>query len=114
MKTLLYYFGLAIVALWLFIMHSAFSYSLNPIFLANDFFTDLFMLQNGYDLKRYFPYVFGSVFAIAIAAIMAIMAKKDKHFWKFAITVATLELVGIGMLCLPDHGRRWVILSAIV
>jgi hypothetical protein len=43
----LYYLGLALVASLLFVLHSAFAFSLIPIFLAVDYFKDLFVLQNG-------------------------------------------------------------------
>lgn len=112
-RNFIYYSGLTLIAIWLFILHSAFAYSLNPIFLAGEFFKDLFALQNGYDLKIYFPYVFGAVFAIAIAAMMALIRKSDKHFWKFAHSVALMELIGMVMLCFPDHGDKWAIISAV-
>jgi len=58
------------MAIVLFILHSAFAFAINPIFLAKDFFSNLFVMQNGFDLKVYFPYAFGLTFAFAITAII--------------------------------------------
>lgn len=110
---ILYYSGLFWMAIMLFILHSAFAYSIIPIFLALDFFRELFLLPNGLDLKLFFPYVFGATFAFAISAIMALLDKHDVKFWKFAKTVALLELIGIVLIVYPEHGNIWTIISGL-
>jgi hypothetical protein len=99
------------MAIVLFILHSAFAFAINPIFLAKDFFSNLFVLQNGFDLKVYFPYAFGLTFAFAITAIMDLLQKSDKYFWTFAFSVATMELIGIALLVFPNHSPLWVAVS---
>jgi hypothetical protein len=101
------------MAIVLFILHSAFSFAINPIFLAKDFFSNLFVLQNGFDLKVYFPYAFGLTFAFAITAIMDLLQKLDKYFWTFAFSVATMELIGIALLVFPNHSPLWATISGI-
>lgn len=111
MRKLLYYFGLSCIAITLFILHTAFAYSLLPLFLADRYFKNLFVLQNGFDAKVYVPYIFGLTFAIAIVAIMDILQRNDAKFWKFAISVASMELIGIALLCYPLHGNIWLAIS---
>jgi hypothetical protein len=111
MRKLLYYFGLSCIAITLFILHTAFAYSLLPLFLADKYFKNLFVLQNGFDAKVYVPYIFGLTFAIAIVAIMDILQRNDAKFWKFAISVASMELIGIALLCYPLHGDIWLAIS---
>lgn len=112
MKSALYYLGLICISLMLFVLHSAFAYAINPLFLAQDFFYDLFLFA-GIDFKMYFPYVFGATFALAISAIMSLMQKGDKRFWLFAFAVATMELVGIALLVFPSHGSVWLAIAGI-
>jgi len=111
MRKFLYYFGLSCIAITLFILHTAFAYSLLPLFLADKYFKNLFVLQNGFDAKVYVPYIFGLTFAIAIVAIMDILQRNDTKFWKFAISVASMELIGIALLCYPLHGDIWLAIS---
>lgn len=109
----MYYLGLICMAIVLFILHSAFAFAINPIFLAKNFFSNLFVMQNGFDLKVYFPYAFGLTFAFAITAIMDLLQKSDKYFWKFAFSVASMELIGIALLVFPNHSPLWTAISGI-
>jgi hypothetical protein len=106
-----YFFGLITIAIWLFTMHTSFAYALNPI-TDNIYYSGIFVLY-GIDFKQFIPYFWGLAFSIAITTIIANLHKSDKHFWKFAITVATLELLGVAFFNYPSHDNVWTVLGGI-
>jgi hypothetical protein len=111
MKRILYYIGLLTIAIWLFTMHTAFAYVLNPL-TNNNNFKYLFVFS-GIDFKIYIPYCWGGTFAIAIVSIIANIKKTDKYLWHFAFTIATLELIGIALYIIQENSFGWKFISAI-
>jgi transcriptional regulator len=110
-RRLLYYAGLTFITAWLFSIHTAFSYALNPI-SGNVFYENLFMV-NGFDFKVFIPYIWGGTFSFAISAIIALLNKRDKYFWVFSSIVAGLELTGIALLNQPSHTGWWIAVSSV-
>lgn len=111
-KRLIYLFGIVCIAAWLFTIHSSFAYSLSPL-TKNNFFDNLFVMENGFDLKIYIPYLWGAAFSIAITAIITLLKRSDKYFFTFAFTVAALELIGVTLFNYPVHNGLWQALAGI-
>lgn len=88
-KKAIYLIGLLFIALFLTITHTKFLDSIDP---GKD--SDLFIILN-YDFKIVNPYIFGACFGIVTTAIIALIDKKDRMFWYFAIAVAAFEMIGV-------------------
>jgi hypothetical protein len=111
-KRLIYLLGLFCIGIWLFTIHTSFAFSLSPT-TYNIYYQNLFVLVNGFDLKTYIPYAWGLSFSLAITAIMSLLQRTDKHFLKFAIIVALLELIGVALFNYPNHTRTWATIASV-
>jgi hypothetical protein len=85
----MYLFGLLCIAFFLFVIHSKFLHDIDP--QKN---SDLFIFF-GYDFKQLIPYIFGAAFAIVTTIIIALIDRKQRLFYYFAIIAAAFEMLGI-------------------
>lgn len=89
MKKLLYYTGLGLIALFLFVTHSKFLFTLDP---GKE--SELFVFF-GYDAKQIIPYIFGAAFGAVATIAIALLDKRGAMFAIFVAIIAILELIGV-------------------
>lgn len=101
MKKILYYFGLACIAVFLFTIHAKYLYRLIP---SNE--TDLFVFFD-INLKVYLPYVWGAAFGVVTAIILSLLDRSDSKFWLFVFCVAFLEFLGVWLYNQTELKENW-------
>lgn len=101
MKKIFYYFGLACMAIFLFVVHSKYLHSLEG---WDD--TKLFQFKV-FDFRQILHYIISATFAVMVTNILALMDPVDKWFWKFVFIVATAEFFAVFLFFNTRITEHW-------